>query len=168
MSVSVPLYEFMNMFLTGTVFVVGMAFCNPGGIDEAVSSCIASNLRDYPDALAVIGICTIIYAIGLILNRIGAIPVEWILRKTKLIDYKDDYALYLEKQKEYSHLNVLSREYSLSRTLLAESIIIAFVALICNKFSVMAIFIVLGVLFYFSCKKNAKLIVYALSSNAKE
>ena len=96
------------------------------------------------------------YEIGLIINRIGSIIIEVVLRKLNLIPFENDYKRFNDVKKKYPILEILSREYALSRTGIALFVILSIISI----FSVHKIFILINiaiaVVYFLSCRKHSQ------------
>lgn len=154
MEIKISTYDFFNKFILGLVFsgVVILAYRN--------------NLTSVFDAFKEINESTIIitvfstsalavvYEVGIIINRLGSI-MEDVLKKTHLIPFNDDYKRFNEKKKEYPIMNVLSREYALSRNSIVLFMLISILSFVrWGWYGFIPLAIML--MFYYSCWKYAK------------
>ncbi len=86
---------------------------------------------------------------GLIVNWIGSVLIETILKKLRWIPYNDDYVKYNKKQNKYPIMHTLSREYALSRTGIAVFLLLAIMALFGTKKLAAIPFVLIAILFFF-------------------
>ena len=112
-----------------------------------------------PEIIGVVCIIAIAYEVGLIVNRIGAVFIEPVLKITKLIPFDDDYVKYNKAKKRFPILETLSREYGLSRTGIALFIILTVMALFSNSKIFAIPLVVVVVVYTVSCRKHAGKIV---------
>lgn len=121
MDVKIPLYNILNMFLTGFVFLAGIITLYPVTLIEVVTGEVFIKLSTVPEIVLLL-LCLIAssYEIGLILNRAGSVIIEPVLIKTKFLRFSENYSLYAEASKKTPMLNTISREYALSRTSIVE------------------------------------------------
>ena len=70
MELKVPFYEFLNMLLTGIVFVVGFAVICPEYLLMFLSSELAKSFSTKSEILIAACVFAITYEIGLLINRL--------------------------------------------------------------------------------------------------
>ena len=116
MDVKIPLYNILNMFLTGFVFLAGIITLYPVTLIEVVTGEVFIKLSTVPEIVLLLCLIASSYEIGLILNRAGSVIIEPVLIKTKFLRFSENYSLYAEASKKTPMLNTISREYALSRT----------------------------------------------------
>ena len=104
-------------------------------------------------------IFALIYEIGFIINRIGSVIVESFLVRAKLIPFNNDYKRFNDRKKEYPILEILSREYALSRNTFTLFLILTLISL--KQFNWLHFVILLAIctLFFFSMRKHSAKIV---------
>lgn len=154
MEIKTSTYDFFNKFILGLVFsgVVILAYRNNlntvfDAFKEIKESTIIITVFS-TSALAVV------YEVGIIINRLGSI-LEELLKKIHFIPFNDDYKRFNEKKKEYPIMNVLSREYALSRNSIVLFLLISILAFIrWNWYGFIPLAIMF--MFYYSCWKYAK------------
>lgn len=154
MEIKISTYDFFNKFILGLVLTGTVILAFAGDIGKLTE--YTQDIKENRIIITVISVSSlaIVYEIGIIINRLGSI-LEDILKKTHLISFNDDYKRFNEKTKEYPKMNVLSREYALSRnsTVLFLLIsIISFIRFCWYGFIPLAIML----MFYYSCWKYAK------------
>lgn len=165
MEIKVPFYNIVNMLLTGFVFLGGLIFVSPEKAIQLMNGEFYANLKTGPEIIFVICLLAIAYEIGLIINRIGSVIIEPVLKKIKLIPFNDDYVLFNNKKKDYPIMSTLSREFALSRTSIALFMVLAVIAAL-NKFCLMFVScIMISLVFYLSCRKHASKIVEIMESD---
>lgn len=155
----IPFYNMVNMLLTGFIFTGCCLFIYLNVFINIVNSFILPQINFALESIITFSFFAIIYEIGYIINRIGSILIEPILKKTKLIPFDDDYKRFNDCKEQYPILNILSREYALSRTSLTLFLIVAILALLQSQWMLTLIFLLIGVLFGYSCRKYARKIV---------
>lgn len=164
MEIKLPLYNLLNMFLTGLVFLGGCVLLFWENIVNYLNNDIIKSVGTWPEFVITVLIFAVAYEIGLIINRIGSVMVETMLKKIKFIRFNDDYELFNKKKKQYPILEILSQEYALSRTGIALFFLLTILALFSNvKILSIPLFIIF-VVFLFSCRKHASKIVVLMST----
>ena len=165
MEVKVPFYNIVNMLLTGFVFLGGLIFVFPEKAIQLLNGEFYVNLKTGPEIIFIICLLAVAYEIGLVINRVGSVVIEPVLKKIKLIPFNDDYVLFNNKKKEYPIMSTLSREFALSRTSIALFMVLAVIAAF-NKFYLMFVScIMISLVFYLSCRKHASKIVKLMESD---
>lgn len=154
----IPLYNYLNIMMTGIIFIVLLIF-----IDIEWSMLILNSLFQYShnfqSTVVSIFLFLFIYEIGLIINRIGSILVEWGFRKCGIFYFNDNYILFNERKKIYPIIEILSREYAVSRTSISLFAIIGIIYLyfgLCKW--AMVSFLIMS-LFILSARKYTKKII---------
>lgn len=155
MSFKIPFYNAVNFLLTGLVFVGCMCIIYFSKISYIFSSSIFDKICSFPGFI--LGVCfiSVMYEIGLIMNRIGSVFIEPFLRKIKFIEYNDNYNKYDEKSLKNPKMDILSREYVLSRTSCVEFFVLSIISLINHTWNLSILFIIAFFAFLFSTKKYA-------------
>ena len=153
MDVKIPLYNILNMFLTGFVFLAGIITLYPVTLIEVVTGEVFIKLSTVPE---IVLLCLIAssYEIGLILNRAGSVIIEPVLIKTKFLRFSENYSLYAEASKKTPMLNTISREYALSRTSIVEFLVLAIWSTCIGKWLLSVCYLAVAIVFLFSCKKT--------------
>ena len=159
MEIKIPLYNVLNMFLTGFVFIGGAMFQDVEKLINFIGTETFTKLTTMSEVLLVLIVVSIVYEVGLILNRIGSVILEPILKKIKIIPYDDRYAFFREKSKKFPIMNTLSREYALSRTGIAEFLILAIMSGVKCEWGLTVIFLCVSLIYLLSCRKHAAKIV---------
>ena len=121
----------------------------------------AQSLKEINSGLEIvitISFCAVIYEIGLIINRIGSL-LENILKLIKAIPFNSDYKKFNEKKTQFPFINVLSREYALSRTSMTLFLTMTLISLTQSWWSFSIVMFALTLIFYFSMRKHAGKIV---------
>ena len=155
MEIKIPLYNVLNMFLTGFVFLAGIITLYPIVLMEAVTGETFSKLSTIPEIVLLLCLVASSYEIGLILNRAGSVIVEPVLRKSKFLQFSKDYSQYSEASKETPMLNTISREYALSRTSIIEFLILAIWSICVRKWLLCGVYFAIVIIFLFSCRKHS-------------
>ena len=159
METKIPLYNILNMFLTGSVFLGCILIIYIETIDSFINSDIFLHLMTLPEAVLILISFSMVYEIGLILNRIGSVLIEPFLIKFNLIPFDNHYKLFQEKKKIYRILETLSREYALTRTGIGEFIILVLISFVNCKYILTGVFFCITFVFFLSCNKHTKKIV---------
>lgn len=159
MEIKVPFYNVLNMFLTGFVFVGCTMLQYSEKIIKFVNSETFAHLTSVSEMVLILIIIAIAYEIGLILNRLGSVILEPLLKKTRLIPFDNRYRIFQEKAQKFPIMNTLSREYALSRTGIGEFVILAISSGIRGKYELLWIFICIAIIYLLSCRKHASKIV---------
>lgn len=155
----IPFYNIVNMLLTGFIFVGCCMFIYFDIFINALASVIFPEIGIVSETIITISFFAIIYEVGYIINRVGSIITEPILKKTKAIPFNSDYKKFNDCKEHYPILNTLSREYALSRTSLTLFLIIATLALLQKQWMLALVFLLISLLFGFSCRKHATKVV---------
>lgn len=157
MEIKISTYDFFNKFILGLVFTGVVILEYRQDLTSALEVFQAIKENTIVITVFSISALAIVYEIGIIINRLGSV-LEDLLRKTHIIPFNDDYKRYNEKKKEYPIMNVLSREYALSRNSIVLFLLISILTFIrFGWFGFIPLAIVL--MFYYSCWKYAKKIV---------
>jgi len=165
MEIKLPLYNILNMFLTGLVFIGGCVLLFPQYIVDLFNNEIIKGLSAGPEIVITVCIFAIAYETGLIINRIGSTIIEPVFKKTKLIPFNDNYSLFNEKKKQYPIMSTLSREYALSRTGIVLFLLLAVLALFSSTKLLSIPLLIIAIIFYVSCRKHAGKIVKLMSDS---
>lgn len=166
MEIRIPFYNILNMLLTGLLFIGGCILIFPEMFMMIIENNVIKNLGAGPEIILTICVFAVAYEIGLIINRIGSIAVEPILKKSKLIPFNNDYALYNRREKVFPKLKTLSLEYSLSRTGIALFLLLSGMSLYSKKWHLFCVFVFVSFVYFFSCRKHAAKIVALMSNEA--
>ena len=142
MDVKIPLYNILNMFLTGFVFLAGIITLYPVTLIEVVTGEVFIKLSTVPE-------------IVLLLCLIGSVIIEPVLIKTKFLRFSENYSLYAEASKKTPMLNTISREYALSRTSIVEFLVLAIWSTCIGKWLLSVCYLAVAIVFLFSCKKHS-------------
>lgn len=165
MEIKLPLYDILNIFLTGLVFIGGCVLLFPQYIVDLFNNEIIKGLSAGPEIVITVCIFAIAYETGLIINRIGSTIIEPVFKKTKLIPFHDNYSLFNEKKKQYPIISTLSREYALSRTGIVLFLLLAVLALFSSTKLLSIPLLIIAIIFYVSCRKHAGKIVKLMSDS---
>lgn len=162
MEIKIPFYNLLNMLLTGLIFTGCCIVLFNGQILEFVKSDFFQSMKEVNVGLETVittSVFAIIYEIGLIINRIGSLLENLLKKCPALLPFDNDYTIFNKKKKHFSILEILSREYALSRT--SMTLFLAMTILSCFQlhciFSI--VMFTLTLVFYFSMKKHADKIV---------
>ena len=164
MEIKVPLYNVLNMFMTGIVFIGGCVLFFPNYAVSVLSCEIIKSAGTAPEIVCTVFIFAAAYEIGLIINRIGSVIIEPIFKKAKLIQFDDDYVLFNEKKKEYPIMNTLSREYALSRTGVVLFTSFSIMGIVASKCMISFACAIVTVVYYLSLRKHSAKIVKLMHS----
>jgi len=129
MEMKISTYDFLNKFILGLAFVgvVIIAYA-----DEL--SYFFESFQNCKENTVIITVFTVsalalVYEVGIIINRLGSL-LEDVMRKTRLLPFNKDYKRFNDKKKEYPIMNVLSREYALSRNSIVLFLLISIVVFV--------------------------------------
>ncbi len=161
METKISFYNVLNMFLIGLIFFGCIVIIFFNSISNILKNITITNIGY--ETLTTIIIFGIIYEIGLIINRISSVIVEEILKKTKLIIFRD-YASYKKAETKIDFLKILSREYALSRNSMTLFFILCLISIFSSKWIFFLIFLGLTFLFFLSLKKHVKKILILVDS----
>ena len=157
MEIKISTYDFFNKFILGLVLTGVVILAYRQDLTSAIEVFQAIKENTIVITVFSISALAIVYEIGIIINRLGSI-LEDLLRKTHIIPFIDDYKRFNEKKKEFPIMNVLSREYALSRISVVLFLLISILTFIrFGWFGLIPLAIML--MFYYSCWKYAKKIV---------
>lgn len=164
MELKIPLYDLLNKFLTGLVFIGGSVVVYPARALSILNSEIVKNLGTGPEIVVTVAVFATAYELGLIINRFGSVIIEDVFKRLKLIPFNNDYALFNEAKKKYPIMSTLSREYALSRTGIALFLALLTLALIAGKWYISIACFVILIIYYLSCRKHAAKILELMNS----
>lgn len=165
MEIKIPFYNILNMLLTGLVFSGCYVLIDPDWAITIFKNEIIHNLTAGPEIVITVCFFAITYEIGLIINRFGSLVIEYLMKKIPLIPFNDNYVLFNDKKKEYPIMDILSREYALSRTGISLFFILSIIALIRCRLILALVFFTVSIIYFFSCRKHASKIVKLMNSN---
>ncbi len=165
MDFKIPFYNILNMFLTGFIFMASLASMFLEDCIIILKNPLVDHFRVSSELIVTFAFCAVIYEIGLIVNRLGSVAMEFFLRKTKLIPGHFNYKEYNKKKNLYPVLDTLSREYALSRTQLTLFLLATIIASFYSMWGHGATFLCIGVLYFLSCRKHAGKIATLLSDS---
>ena len=154
MEMKISTYDFLNKFILGLAFI-GIVIIAYGNelpyVFKSFQDCKDNTVIITMFAVSALALA---YEVGIIINRLGSL-LEDVLRKTHLIPFNNDYKRFNDKKKEYPVMNVLSREYALSRNSIVLFLLISIVVFV--RFAWYGIIpLVIMFLFYYSCRKYSK------------
>ena len=159
METKIPFYNILNMFLTGLVFIGGCSLIFPECALNVLNNEIIKSLSAGPEIVITVCALATAYEVGLIINRVGAIIEELILKRVKWVPFNDDYVLFNKKKKKYPIMSVLSREFAMSRTGSVLFFILLVLAIIEHKWIIAIAFAIIVFIYYMSCRKYSAKIV---------
>ena len=157
------IYQYLNFILTGLIFSGCTIIVFSKSIDNVTIIKSISDLSLGIETIIMFIMIGIIYEFGLIINRIGSILIEPVYKKLHFVKFNDDYKKFNEAKKDYPILDVLSREYALSRTQISLYLILAILSIIKHQWILLIIFLLLVLLFSISMFKHSKKIVNLMS-----
>ena len=159
MEIKIPIYNILNMFLTGLVFIGGCVIIFPETAIAVMNSVFIESMGTGPEIVVTVCTFAIAYEVGLIINRAGSVILEEFLKCTKLVPFNDDYVLFNQKKKEYPIMNTLSREYALSRTGIVLFLFLLILSVSNGKWPFAVVFALITGIYFLSCRKHAGKIV---------
>lgn len=159
MEVKIPLYNVLNMLLTGFVFMGGYGLIFPERVFQLLEDGIIQKLSNGPEVIFVACVFATAYEIGMIINRVGSVLIEWVMKRSSLIPFDNDYFKFNECRKNYPIMEVLSREYALSRTSGTLFLILSIVSFASCQCLWGTAFLLVSVIYFVSCQKHATKIV---------
>lgn len=157
MDIKISTYDFFNKFILGLV-LIGVAILAFVDVNNSFFRSL-QEIKENGILVTVFSVSAlaIVYEVGIIINRLGSL-LEELLRKCHWIYFVSDYKKFNDKKKEYPILNVLSREYALSRNSIVLFLLISIVIFI--RFAWYGFIpLAIMILFYISCRKYSKKIV---------
>ena len=164
MEIKMPLYDLLNKFLTGLVFIGGSVVVYPARALSILNSEIVKNLGTGPEIVVTVAVFATAYELGLIINRFGSVIIEDVFKRLKLIQFNNDYMLFNEAKKKYPIMSTLSREYALSRTGIALFLSLVVLSFLAGRWSVGISCFVIMIIYFLSCRKHADKIVKLMNS----
>ncbi|MDD2371634.1 MAG: hypothetical protein PHQ32_06515 [Firmicutes bacterium] len=153
MADKIPFYDIVNRLLTGLIFIGCLILINNKFILDFLSPENLEKINFGSETIMNICFLAIIYEIGMIINRLGSVVVEYLTKKIKLIKFDDDYKKYCDSREKYQIHSTLSREYALSRTSFTLFFITSIFAFVEKNIMFGIIFILLAILFLLSYRK---------------
>lgn len=164
MEVKLPLYNLLNMLLTGFVFMGSCGLIFPEEVFQFLEDGIIQKLSNGPEIIFVACVFAAAYEFGMIINRVGSVIIEWTMKRCSFIPFDDDYAKFNECRKNYPIMEVLSREYALSRTSATLFLGLSIVSLASCQCLQCIAFLLISIIYFVSCRKYAKKIVALMHS----
>lgn len=164
MEIKIPLYDLLNKFLTGLVFIGGSVIVCPSHAFTILNSEIVKNLGTGPEIVVTVAVFATAYELGLIINRFGSAVIEDLFKRYKVIPFNNDYTLFNEAKKKYPIMSTLSREYALSRTGIALFLLLVVLSFLARRWSVGISCFVIMIIYFLSCRKHADKIVKLMNS----
>lgn len=163
MKEKLSLYEYLNFVLIGLIFTgcCVLVFKDDKSIKTVFNEIKVISLG--VEVVITFILFGLIYEIGFIINRIGAIVIEPIFKKLNIIHFNKNYELFNERKREYPILEVLSREFALARTQISMFFILMVISLLNRQFVIAFVFFLLVILFTLSMRKHSKKIVDLMS-----
>ncbi|MGL4907792.1 MAG: hypothetical protein ACRC3G_00470 [Bacteroidales bacterium] len=161
METKVPFYNVVNMFLTGLIFTGCCIIIYNSQVSIFISSELFRSIKEINfgiETIVTISFFAVIYEIGFIINRIGSLFGSF-LKLIKAIPFNKDYKKFNDKKAQYSIMEILSREFALSRTSMTLFALLAIISCTQQKCIFFIIFCAINIVFYFSMRKHAKKIV---------
>ena len=162
MEVKIPLYNLLNMVLTGAIFVAGLALNYPDFVLKYITCDIVKSLCDISSVAVLVCFFALIYEMGFIINRLGSV-IGSIFQEIKLIKYNKDYVKYNKKKAIYPIMDTLSREFALSRTSFTLFAIISIMSLFRGNCCASLLFALISLIYLFSWSKQASKIVLLMA-----
>lgn len=157
MKINVSTYDFLNKFILGLVFIGVVVFSYGNEVCQILEAYSEIKWNSFITTVFSVSALAIVYEVGILINRLGSI-LEDLLRLCHLIPFNKDYSKFNDKKKEYPILNILSREYALSRNSVVLFLLISIVVFI--RFAWYGLIpIVIMLVFYYSCRKYSQKIV---------
>ena len=157
MEIKMSTYDFFNKFILGLVLTGTVIFAFGSDIGKLIE--LTQNIKENGIIITVFSVSSfaIVYEVGIIINRLGSI-LEDLLRTFHWIPFNKDYKKFNDKKKEYPIMNILSREYALSRNSIVLFLMISIIVFI--RFAWYGLIpLAIMYVFYYSCKKYSKKIV---------
>lgn len=163
----IPFYNLLNMLLVGIVTIIGTIPISPYifGVNWRMTQAVINN-----DTITTSLFFALAYMIGLVVNRVSSILIENILKTEK--DVKErclisrilcfqwrPYESYVNAEKTDKSLKILTREYALSRNMLAAFLVLTVIAITCNNLILIITYMCISLLFYLSLRKHVSKIV---------
>ena len=163
MSFKLPFYNFLNMLLIGVVFFLEIAIVFSMQFIEFIEMDLVKKLLELPDIIIIFCVLASAYEVGLSKTRIGAILIEPIVKKFKLLSFNDNYKHFNDCKVKYPIMETLSREYALSRTSMTLFLILSILSIFANHKVIALINFLIFIVFYFSYKSHSMKIVELMS-----
>lgn len=157
MEIKVSTYDFFNKFILGLVFIGVVVFSYWNEVYQLLETYSVIKWNSVIITFFYVSTLAIVYEMGILINRLGSI-LEDLLRSCHLIPFNKDYKKFNDKKKEYPILNILSREYALSRNSVVLFLLISIVVFISFAWYGL-IPIVIMFVFYYSSRKYSQKIV---------
>lgn len=157
MEIKISTYDFLNKFILGLVFIGAVVLSYGNEVSQFLETYSEIKWNSIITTVFSVSALAIVYEIGILINRLGSV-LEDILRFFHFIPFNKDYKMFNDKKKEYPIMNVLSREYALSRNSVVLFLLISIVIFI--RFAWYGLIpLVIMLVFYYSCRKYSKKIV---------
>ena len=154
MKIEISTYDFFNKFCLGLIFIGVVIFSFIDDVENLVKTVGEIEENTIITTIFSFSVLALVYEVGIIINRLGSLLEEF-LKNTHLIPYNADYKKFNDRKKEYPIMNILSREYALSRNSIVLFLLISIIIFIKFVWYGMIPFSIM-LLFYFSCYKYAR------------
>ena len=161
METKIPFYNLLNMFLTGLIFTGCCIVLFNSQVFTFIESDFFKSIKEINfglETIITISFCGVIYGIGLVINRTGSL-LENLLDLVNAIPFDNNYKKFNERKKQFPIMDILSREYALSRTSMTLFLLLTIISSIQCKWVFSIVVFALMVVFYFSMRKFAGKIV---------
>lgn len=162
METKIPFYNIVNMLLTGFIFIGCCIIIYFNILSDLLVWDFLDEINSVSETIITISMLAVIYEIGYIINRLGSVIIEPILKCTKAIPFDNDYKKFNDRKKDFPILSILSREYAVSRTSLTLFLFTTILGFTHKQIQLAFIFFVLSFIFLLSCRKHASKIVEIL------
>ena len=159
MQIEIPFYHILNDFLVGLIFIIGYSCIFPKAIIEMMRNEAFISLVGDTKSIYLISFLAIAYEVGLIINRIGSVFLEKLLKRIKFIYFNDNYKKFNICKKEFPILGDISREYALSRTSIILFMVLTVLALVSGAYVLSTVLFMVTIIFLFSVRKYSKKII---------
>ena len=163
-----PLYDILNMFMVGIIFMSGcgyLLFYGNVNIVDADTLLKIGSCSAYQSIILSVSIA-LIYETGLIVNRLGSIVVEPLMKISEIVSKDFDVKRFNELKSEFPILEILSREYALSRTNATIFFIFAIISIFRQNWIFSLFSIAITALFLASARKHSSRITKITTSDS--
>jgi len=152
-----PFYNFINILLTGILFLAFVFFMKPSYFIDLMESIVG--IGSVFMMIISAFLFAIAYEVGYLVFRIGGTIIEFLIVKFKIVYFYNDYEQLNKSRKDNPALYMLSREYAFARTQATEFLIFMIVIPFYYQFTYMFIFLVLAIICLLTARKHSKKIV---------
>ena len=149
----IPLYNLVNMLLTGMIFIGANTFIFRDRLQEFGQMLDIGNTG--LEVIIILSLLAVAYQVGYVLFRLGAVVVGPILKLARLDQRTGAYADFNEARKKSQFLETLSREYASARTQIATFVVLMIISLATLQWIIASISLLVVAVFVLTARTHS-------------